>query len=652
MISIAATSSLWILPSTATAATAAAAATDSSLEQVSLGYGQWQTATRRRPSAATARTESETPGSSTHIQHPTRIITVPAYFVTYATRFLLHYDVAATAWWDHEIQVTSLLSPPQQRAHLQQAFGSLAKSIQVALQEFLTQQQQQQQIQVQVQVQQQTNDQTSTSSSLAYTRLLQHFLVTYHDDDTKKDNNNNNNNVDKKSDRDEVKRQIGLLFCLLPIADQPNLQTMNQFFTPNTRSTMMGKQQPSSTTTTTTITTATTTITNSIVTHDDLTALLPLEYQVVRAPQEQGCTLDPPLLDVVYETKLSTDNIDTIFGPMSIQPLQRTIPTFSPQIYGLLGISGATGCALTHTLVIPLDVVKTRAQTNPQQSQAQQSRLQQTQAQQPQKVSRLLEGAQQIVQTEGISGLLLGAQATIAGYFWYGLSVYPCYTFLKKWLLQQTILAPPEVVLLYGKEIALLAGAGAAVVASIGLTPLEAARIRVVAQPAHYRPLGLSGTLAVLAAEDGGLYAGFVSLLSRQVIFGSIKFLAFEQTSQAILERAPFLRETTGTALAVSLVAGGVAGVISSVVSQPADSLLTYVAQTQNQTQNLGLLEGCRTMIRNDGVGSLFRGLSSRCWWAGSIIAGQFLLYDVFRNLFRVTNQDLSQVYHINIILP
>ncbi|KAJ1481170.1 hypothetical protein T484DRAFT_1808405 [Baffinella frigidus] len=31
----------------------------------------------------------------------------------------------------------------------------------------------------------------------------------------------------------------------------------------------------------------------------------------------------------------------------------------------------------------------------------------------------------------------------------------------------------------------------------------------------------------------------------------------------------------------------------------------------------------------------------SRCVWAGTIISGQFLIYDIFKNLFQITNDDL-----------
>ena len=256
-----------------------------------------------------------------------------------------------------------------------------------------------------------------------------------------------------------------------------------------------------------------------------------------------------------------------------------------------------------------------------------------------------------------MSALTLGLRATIAGYFWYGISVYPSYSFFKyaisSWLLS------PDVAVANASAVALVAGALSAVLASLGLTPLEAARIRTVAEPATYVPMGLSGTLATIASEgkqlgdNGGLatlYAGLPSLMARQVIFGSMKFLSYERACDAIYAAWPFLRDGTGTALAVSLVAGGIAGSLSSVVSQPADSVLTYVAKQGGESgAQMGVLEGSRVMIAEGGVPSLFRGLGSRCLWAGSIIAGQFFLYDIFRGAFGVTPEDLTQVWYLRL---
>lgn len=564
------------------AANAAAPIAPKSLEDLALGDGLWKQL------------------SSNPIDTNPQQSQVPAYFATYTARFLINYDQGIASWWRQQNAAFVLLPQDQKEAKLGKAFASLARSIQIALDNFLLQQ-------------------GTASRKESYTQLLQMFLTSY-----------------DKSNRTDVRRQIGLLFSLLPNQDQPNFSVMTQLATPRQSSVSapnrpvvedfmveLGSYKPKDPV--------------PRFVSRDLSALLPRGYKVANVKDSDAHTIYPSitLYELGFNEEFGQTAVATPFGALSSTPLIRENPNYTASIYGLFGISGATGCALTHSIVIPLDVIKTRAQTDPDE------------------FSDLLEGAGKILKEEGPQGLLLGAQATLAGYFWYGLSVYPSYTFFKR-LFTQGIL-PPEVAMVHANDIALIAGAIAAVIASLGLTPLEAARIRVVAEPDKYRPLGLSGTMAIIAGEDKdlgwkGLYAGLPSLMTRQVIFGSIKFLAFERASEAIFAAAPFLRDATWTALTVSLVAGGLSGAISSVVSQPADSVLTYVAQNSRGTSSLGVIDGCRIMIEEEGVGSLFRGLGSRCVWAGSIIAGQFLLYDVFRTVFSVSSDDLSQVYQV--ILP
>lgn len=549
------------------------------------------------PSAATAETSREedspvksledltlgdgqwTQASSTTLD--TDNIIVPATFATYAARFLIQYDSGVASWWKDKTISYSLLPPDGRQAKLGRSFGCLSMSVQLAVNQF---------------VQEQNGNNKSIQER--YGELAKLFLSKYGNDS-------------------EAQRQIGLLFATLPALEQPKAVLDRLATTTIDISTTGANDAPP-----------------AILT-DDLTALLPSNYQCVRIKGTQSFTIDPPIS--LYEVGLAEEfgqtATGTTFGPLSSSPLKRDMPEYAPDIYALFGFCGATGCALTHTVVIPLDVVKTRAQTDPDVMSG-----------------SMLKGAANIVEKEGIDGLLLGAQATIAGYFWYGLSVYPSYTFFKRFI--GLSLLPPEVATIHANDIALFAGALAAVIASLGLTPLEACRIRTVAEPEIYRPIGLLGTASAISEEDPSLgwktlYAGFPSLLTRQVIFGSVKFLAFEQACEAIFRFWPVLQDATWTSLGVSLVAGGISGTLSSVVSQPADSVLTYVAQ--NTSDNLGVIQGCRVMVEKEGMGSLFRGLGSRCVWAGSIIAGQFLLYDVFRTYFGVSGEDLSQIFQVSI---
>ncbi|CAJ1943204.1 unnamed protein product [Cylindrotheca closterium] len=502
-------------------------------------------------------------------------------FATYAARILLNFDPSVASWW-RGLQLTYALLPlEEQRSMLSQRFGSFAASIQASMDSFIVEEMQ-------------VNNDTKT----AWEKLFSRY-------------------IEKYGDSDAALRQICILFSILPMSEQPleHIQQYKSSIKPDTNIDQA---------------------INLDSFFNDYSALLPGYYGCQISANASSYAIFP-LIDL-YEIGINEEFgqavTATTFGPLSSIALSRDLLDYSLDIYALFGVSGATGCALTHSVVIPLDVLKTKAQTNPEE------------------YSDIISGVSRVVQEEGLQGLLTGAQATLAGYFWYGLSVYPSYAFFKRFIGQS--LLPLDFSALHTNDIALISGALSAVIASLGLTPLEAARIRVVADPNRYKPLGLLGTMKTIVSEDESLgwkalYAGLPALMTRQVIFGSIKFLAFERACDAIFMNWPSLRDLTWTALGVSLVAGAFSGTVSSVVSQPADAVLTYVAQRTDTKGNLSVIEGCRLMIEESGVTALFRGLGSRSLWAAAIIAGQFLLYDVFRNAFGVTADDLTQVYTLKL---
>jgi len=543
------------------------------LEELSLGDAKWN-------NAADAATQSPSIPLSARI--------VPPSFATYLSRFLLHYDEGAGKWWEKQSDSFSLLASYEAKKRESKSFSSYTSSIQKGLYSYVS------------------GENESNISSYSKVRAQYASLFT--------------SLVDKYGSKEGAIRDIGLLFAMLPPVYQPTEQLLKLdkgviTQTGSNKGSKLDNFTPNF--------------------QEDFTLLLPNKYQIQYNDIEKSYTITPKinLFEIGISEEPGVTAISTTFGPLSSKPLLRE-RSLSLDIYALLGISGGLGCTLTHTLVIPLDVVKTRMQTNPGE------------------YNGVFDGAATITREEGIGALLLGTQATIVGYLRYGISVYPSYAFFKRFIASS--LLSPAFAVAHANDVALVAGALASVIASLGLTPLEACRIRAVAQPELYRDAGLIGTSQIIASENDELgwkklYAGLPSLMIRQVIFGSIKFLAFERASEAIFSIHPEFREATVTALGVSLVAGGISGALSSVVSQPADSVLTYVAKDSGG--NLGVFDGASKMIREGGVKSLFNGLGSRCVWAGCIIAGQFLLYDVFRAAFGITGEDLNQALTLTLDL-
>jgi len=558
--------------------------TSSNLEDINIGTGKWASVRDR-----------------TNLLLYMRNSIVPATFVTYATRFLIQYDDGVASWWQGTIKKYSQLSSSVKKKKLEQDFASLAISISEALVVY--------------------SDFGNNGSSDSDNRATSDFSIVPENSTRYRFENLADIFVNQYGEKDkDVIRHITLLFSMLPSPYQP-IDFLKKFTSTSVDITDIYFREEKSSPPPT-----------DFQSTGDLTNLLPLNYQCAYNTLKKSFCITPTVIFSEFEMKNNYDAhvISTIFGPLAFGPLKRELPVIPFNIYKLIGVAGAAGCSLTHSVVIPLDVVKTRVQTNPE------------------KYKNIIDGTATIYKNEGISALFLGTQATIAGYLWYGVSVYPSYSFFKRSLALSVF--TPSYATAHLDIIALIAGALAAVVASVGLTPLEACRIKSVSEPKKY--VGLFSTIKKLSEEDKTLgwktlYAGLPSLLTRQVLFGSVKFLAFERACEVMFASNPGLRDNTITVLGVTFLAGAFSGAISSVVSQPADSVLTYVAK--NSKGSLGVISGGQLMIENEGVESLFRGLGSRCIWASFIISGQFLLYDIFRNLLHINGNDLSQTFQLSI---
>jgi hypothetical protein len=121
---------------------------------------------------------------------------------------------------------------------------------------------------------------------------------------------------------------------------------------------------------------------------------------------------------------------------------------------------------------------------------------------------------------------------------------------------------------------------------------------------------------------------GLPPLLLRQIVFGAVKFVAFDEI-KLVLAGAGL-----GEGVALSLVAGGLAGVLSCAVSQPADAVLTRSANT-----GLGFGDAFKEVMGGRGF---FNGFVGRCIWSSSIIAGQFAIYDYAKIVLGVAEKDLN----------
>jgi len=269
---------------------------------------------------------------------------------------------------------------------------------------------------------------------------------------------------------------------------------------------------------------------------------------------------------------------------------------------------------------VPVDVIKTRMQSPSFSG----------------RYKGLRQGLQKLWSEEGVQGVTLGWQPTLLGFSFYGITVYPGYEMFKR---SFVAIAGEANDALYHVPLVLAAGAASTAIACLGVCPAEVTRIRMVSNPS-YAPSAMAVATRIVKEEGffRGLYEGFSFVLARQVLFGMVKFLVFDTFATWVYSLIPVLAEGQLTQLGVSLLSGAVAGVIATIVSQPADAVLTRMKDAESVDAATVISE----MWAKGGPTGFFAGLGSRCVWAGAIIAGQFLLYEVCKGVFQITADDLS----------
>jgi len=190
----------------------------------------------------------------------------------------------------------------------------------------------------------------------------------------------------------------------------------------------------------------------------------------------------------------------------------------------------------------------------------------------------------------------------------------------------------------YRLPIWLCASASAELIADFALCPMEATRIRLVADPAFAK--GLPGAFSKILSVEGpmGLYKGLPPILFKQIPYTMAKFAVQEFAAETIyktLERRGHQKETMSnqSKLAVSLLSGVIAGIAAAVVSQPADTVLSKINQEKTEGS---VTKSIVKIMRRLGPRGLYLGIGARCWMVGTLTAGQFFIYDAIKQAFGI----------------
>lgn len=283
-------------------------------------------------------------------------------------------------------------------------------------------------------------------------------------------------------------------------------------------------------------------------------------------------------------------------------------------MYARYALGGAIACGVTHGVLTPVDVVKTRIQLSPEKYSAGMGAAFRT-----------------IVAEEGAAALLTGVGPTFAGYALQGSLKFGLYEIFKK---VYTGMAGDRASELRS-AIYLGGSATAEFFADLALCPMEAVRIRMVSQPdfASSLPAGVKR----IVAEEGfaGLYKGLLPILFKQIPYTMSKFAVFELAAESVYKSLPKPKDqySNSTQLSISLGCGVFAGAIAAVVSQPADTVLSKI----NKEKGAGSVASRIVKIMTElGPSKLFLGLGPRVVMVGTLTAFQFFLYDAIKVAFGI----------------
>jgi len=282
----------------------------------------------------------------------------------------------------------------------------------------------------------------------------------------------------------------------------------------------------------------------------------------------------------------------------------------SLKFYGLCGVGGMLSCGITHTIVVPLDLVKCRIQVDAA------------------KYKSIVNGFKVTIAEEGAVALTKGWAPTLIGYSMQGVGKFGFYELFK--ILYSGILGE-ENAYLWRTSLYLAASASAEFFADIALCPMEAVKVRIQTQPGWSTTLR-EGFPRIMKEEGiGGFYKGLVPLWARQIPYTMMKFACFEKTVEALYKYVvpkPRADCSKGEQLVVTFAAGYIAGVFCAIVSHPADTMVSKL--NQDKGASVG------SIYKQIGFGGLWKGLGPRIVMIGTLTALQWFIYDSVKVALRL----------------
>ena len=282
--------------------------------------------------------------------------------------------------------------------------------------------------------------------------------------------------------------------------------------------------------------------------------------------------------------------------------------------YGKCMIGGILSCGLTHTAVVPLDIIKCRRQVN--------SEI----------YKSLGDGFKVIRAQEGFKGLTVGWVPTFIGYSLQGFGKFGFYEIFKD--VYKKIVGE-ENAAKYQTVGFLVSSACAEFIADTLLCPWEALKVRTQVDLSNKFPRNPVEGFNLIKNNEGvnGFYKGLGPLWMRQIPYTMVKFACFERTVRFVYRN--FLTKdpseySKATKLTVTFLSGYWAGIFCAVVSHPAD---TVVSKLNEKESGGSTMVKIKEILGELGFKGIWRGLATRIIMIGTLTGLQWWIYDSFKTL-------------------
>jgi len=180
----------------------------------------------------------------------------------------------------------------------------------------------------------------------------------------------------------------------------------------------------------------------------------------------------------------------------------------------------------------------------------------------------------------------------------------------------------------------LFAGGVAGAVSRTCVSPLERLKILYQVQPAsQIRYTGIWDSLRTILKEEGlmGYFKGNGTNVIRIFPYSAVQFAAYEKFSVMFADK-----ETGYLNPLMRLFAGSLAGLTSVTVTYPLDLVRTRLSvQSAEDVHYTGIVNAFTIIVKQEGVGALFKGISATLMGVAPYVGLNFLCYETLKNFVK-----------------